>query len=314
MLTMLQQKQLKKNLLLFIGILALSPTSSFGATLYLEPEKTEYYQDDTFLIEIFVDTEGESINVVETELTFPTDVLEVKDITSGNSILSLWVEKPTFSNAEGKIFFVGGIPGSYTGKRGKLGEIVFTTKLNTDETHTADITFANSSKILLSDYKGTEAPVRTRGALLTIFSETTLSSSNEWDERLENDTTPPEPFRIEIARDPQIFSQEYFVVFSTTDKQSGMERYEIKEGNGQWMQAESPYRLQNQSSSKEVMVRAIDKAGNERIQMIQFEVEDGHIEINWKHIVYSLCLFIVIGGVLWRTGILYKRRKNMSTL
>lgn len=314
MLRTLQQKHLKKYLILFIGVLLFSPSISFGATISVKPEIGEYREGDTFLVELFVDTEGERINVVDVELIFPADVLEVEDVSSGNSIVNLWLEKPTFSNKEGIISFVGGVPGSYTGKNGRLGSIVFTVRQQIDATDTVRVDFTNNTKLLQDDYKGTEATLRTRGALLTISAEQSSSNTNEWDERLRSDTIPPEPFRIEIATDPQIFSGDYFAVFSTTDKQSGMERYEVKEGGGEWMRAESPYVLKNQSSNKEIMVRAIDKAGNERIQMIQFVTDDVHDTMNWKYALFSLSFFLLLGGVLLRAGILYKRRKNMSTL
>lgn len=314
MLITLKHKQLRKTLILLISFFAFLPSVSYAATLYLESENVEYYQGDTFLMEIRIDTERESVNVAEIELMFPADVLEIKDISLGNSILSLWVEKPTFSNEEGRISFIGGIPGSYAGKKGTLAEVVFTVKKQGKESQTANFTFGNNSKLLLSDTRGTEVSLQTRGASLTIVAEQTLSSAQEWGEILKNDTTPPEPFRVEIASDPQIFSGEYFAVFSTTDKQSGVERYEVKEGAGEWQTAESPYLLKNQSSNKEVMVRAIDKAGNERIQMIQFETDEANNRMGWNHTFFSLSLFILLGAVLLRAGILYKRRKNISTL
>ena len=57
----------------------------------------------------------------------------------------------------------------------------------------------------------------------------------------------------------------YFLVFSGIDKQTGIDYYEVKEGQGNWKRAEFPYVLEDQTLQGIIEVRAVDKAGNERI-------------------------------------------------
>ena len=57
------------------------PLSSGAAILYLEPSSSGYYQGDTFLVEARIDTQGECINTVKVELSFASDVLEIKDFS-----------------------------------------------------------------------------------------------------------------------------------------------------------------------------------------------------------------------------------------
>ena len=94
------------------------------------------------------------------------------------------------------------------------------------------------------------------------------------------DATPPEEFKPEIGQDPSIFEGKYFLSFATTDKTSGIDYYEVKEapkeilrlptgqGKRDWKRAESPYLLEDQYLKSKISVKAVDKAGNERISEI----------------------------------------------
>ncbi len=72
-----------------------------AAILYLEPASGEYQPGDTFIVEIKIDTEGECINTVEVNLSFPKDILKAIDFSQGNSILTLWVKKPEINQEKG---------------------------------------------------------------------------------------------------------------------------------------------------------------------------------------------------------------------
>jgi hypothetical protein len=74
------------------------------------------------------------------------------------------------------------------------------------------------------------------------------------------------------------FGGRYYIAFSTTDKQTGIDRYEVREellsqfdtfswgrANVSWIETRSPYVLKDQSLNSIIRVRAIDKAGNEYI-------------------------------------------------
>lgn len=299
MFQILNSKQLKNIIVILIAGFVLLPTIVLAAKLYLEPAQGEYYQGDTFIVEIRLDTEKENINAAEVNLTFSQDILEVKDLSSGNSILTFWVKEPTFSNQKGKVSFIGGIPGSYLGKDGVLGKIIFKVKEGGEERE-AEIKFLDNSKVLLSDKKGTEAILTTQEAIFKILPEIPEVIKKEWQEELEKDKIPPEPFKIEISQNSSIFEGKYFIVFSTTDKQTGIDHYEVKEGERKWKKAQSPYLLENQSLGEKIKVKVIDKAGNERIQMIKpgrIEIEK---KISWKNIFPWIILIIIGIGIFWR--------------
>jgi hypothetical protein len=292
--------------LAIITLFLFTPLFVEGAILYLEPSSGQYYRGDVFIVEARIDTEGECINAVKVDLSFPKEILEVLDFSQGNSILTLWVKEPTFSVVPcgknnvscGLVSFIGGIPGGYCGalpgelgKPNLLGRIIFRAIHETE----AKLEFLESSQILLNDGFGTPAKLITKGAIFTILPEKLETPKEEWKEELEKDNIPPEPFEIEIHRDPAIFEGKYFIAFSTTDKESGIDHYEVKEGKRDWRKAESPYLLEDQSLKSIIKVRAVDKAGNERIaEYIPPK------KITWKDILPWIILIIVgIGIIIW---------------
>jgi len=280
--------------LLIIGF-ALFPAITFAAILYLDPSSGEYQPGDVFMVDIKIDTEEECINTVEANLSFSQDILKAVDFSPGNSILTLWVKIPTIDQESGLISFAGGIPGGFCGKLpgepgeiNLLGKIIFQTKEVSGEQISAELEFLESSQVLLNDGFGTPAKLTTRGAVFTILAEKLETPEDEWKEELEKDNIPPEPFKIEIHQTPEIFEGKYFIIFSTTDKQTGIDYYEIREGKGDWKIGQSPYLLENQELAEEIKVKAVDKAGNEKIETI------GPIK---KPFPYWIIVLILIGGV-----------------
>lgn len=274
----------------------LFPAATFAAKLYLEPSEGKYHQGDLFIEEIRLNTQGEYINTVKIDLSFPKEILEVKDLSKGNSILTLWIKEPSFSNQEGKISFIGGVPAGYQGWDGLLAKIIFKIS-GTDLISTSEIArlkFLDTSQILLNDGLGTAADLETEQGILTILPKELEISEDAWQVELGKDTIPPEQFEAEIHQNPSIFEGKYFLIFSTTDKQTGIDYYEVKEGENDWKKEKSPYLLEDQTLRSIIKVKAIDKAGNERIVWIK------PLEEAKKPLFYWLIILILIGiGVIW---------------
>jgi hypothetical protein len=114
------------------------------------PQSQTVYQEDSFLIEIRLDTEGEEINAIEANLKLPSDLLKITDFSKGGSILTFWPQEPTLR--DNVVSFVGGIPGGFKGE-GLILKINFLGK----EIGKAEVNFKDDSKVLLNDGKGTPA-------------------------------------------------------------------------------------------------------------------------------------------------------------
>jgi hypothetical protein len=302
-----------KILILYSFLFSLSlglPLEVEGVVLYLEPSKGEYHSGDVFIVEARINTEKECINIVEVNISFPPDILEIVDFSQGNSILTLWIKPPKINQELGLVSFSGGIPAGYCGKitgdpqpSNLLGKLIFQTKEFNRGQSSVELEFLESSKVLLNDGLGTPAKLTIKGATFTIFPEKLKFPKNEWQRELEKDIIPPEPFEIEIHQNPTIFEGRYFITFFTTDKQTGIDHYEISETSDEktenWKKGESPYLLKDQNLKSIIKVKAVDKAGNERI--VEYFPQQ-------KPFPYQLIILVLIIGI-----IIYWLRKKYFT-
>ena len=218
------------SLFLILYSLFFIPTT-LAAELYLESSEDNYYVDETFVVDIRIDVEqNESINAIEGYIEFSNDVLEIKDFSTGNSILT-FIEEPKINQEQGLISFVGIIPGGYSGripgdpeKSNLLGKIIF----QAVSSGFAQVLFQNNSEAFLSDGKGTPAQLFNKGLNLKIqSSEEIQPSRDEWQEELKKDKIPPEDFKPEIVK----INGKYYLTFTTKDKNSGIDYYKILEKN-----------------------------------------------------------------------------------
>lgn len=250
---------------------ALIPLGAGATSLYFESTEASYQEEDTFLVEVRIEVEEECINTISANMDFPKDLLEAIDFSQGDSILSIWVDSPDIKQDLGLISFSGGIPGGYCGlllgdpgESNLLGRIIFKVKPLPYGPRSAKIGFLDNSEVLANDGFGTPVAVGFDSLSLQLLPKTAETTKEEWQEALVGDKTSPEDFTIIINQDPSIFDGKYFIVFSTTDKQTGVDHYQVKEGSGDWQIVESPYVLEDQELQSIILVRAIDKAGNER--------------------------------------------------
>ena len=137
-------------LILVIYCLLLITSSVKASTLYLSPLSQNVHEGNSFIAEVRLDTEGEEINTVEINLTYPLDLLEIININKGNSILTLWPKEPVIQ--DGAVSFIGGIPNGFRGKDGLIARLIFRGR----EIGKGVINFEESSRVLLNDGKGTE--------------------------------------------------------------------------------------------------------------------------------------------------------------
>lgn len=126
--------------------------SADAALLYFSPDSKVMNAGDIVNVAVIVNTSGSPINNAEAVINFPKDLLEVVSLSKSNSVFSLWVEDPAFSNANGTIHFNGGLPTpGYTGASGKILSIVFRAKA----AGTASVLFL-SGAVRANDGMGTD--------------------------------------------------------------------------------------------------------------------------------------------------------------
>jgi hypothetical protein len=331
----------KLKVLVFGLVFLIFPVFVFGATLYLEPKEGEYKLGDHLGVKIRIDPEGECINTISVDLSFPNDILVLEGIDLGESIVTIWVDKPSSLdikkiNENGKIHFSGGIPGGYCGRipgdpglTNMVAELRFyipSMIIGEAKEETGEIKILESSQVFLNDGKGTLAKLNFEDSKIKIL-PTAGGGLNEWREKLLNDTSPPEPFEIQIQRDPAIFDGKYFIVFYTTDKETGIDYYMVKEGEREWKIAKSPYLLENQNLDEEIKVKAVDRAGNETIATLYPEkikekpkvIAPPKKEVNLKKIIQIsivsiLVLVLIFVAILFiKKKLMFKKGKNLPS-
>lgn len=211
---------------------------------------------DVFTVDVVLNTELQTINAIETKVVFPYDLLQYIESSEGASVVSLWVEKPV-KIGDGVIYLSGIIPGGFMQKEARIASLTF--KVIKDGQANISI---DSPSALLNDGLGTESDITVQNLHISIIDGVSTMSLYISDDEL------PESFVPEIINDPDIFGGDSVLIFATNDKGSGLDRFEIKEGVfGRYHQADSPYQIFDQSLGTKILIKAIDKNGNERIEI-----------------------------------------------
>lgn len=142
----------------FVAIFALCALFAFTAsaeaatTMYVSPATGSFAPGTSFTVGVYISTPSDKpANAISSTVSFPKDLLEVSSVSTGGSIVTLWVANPTYSNAAGTVHFEGVIvnPG-YNGTAGKLVSITFKAKA----AGSATVSFPSGS-ILANDGLGT---------------------------------------------------------------------------------------------------------------------------------------------------------------
>lgn len=135
-----------------------------AATLSVSPATGTFSTGQIFVVNVNVGSSDQAMNAVQGKLSFPKDTIEVVSISKTNSIITLWVQEPSFSNSAGTISFEGVVfnPG-YRGASGKVISVTFRAKT----ANGASLTFSESS-VLANDGAGTNILTGTTNGRYTI--------------------------------------------------------------------------------------------------------------------------------------------------
>ncbi len=307
---------MKHLILCFLFFLLMPAFFAEGAVIFFQQSRSEYEEGDVFMAEIRIraDRKEETcINALDVKASFPPDRLEMTSFSRGNSIISLWTEFPGDDlreiNRKGTFSFSGGIPGSYCGvipgdPEGShlLAKVAFRV-LTAGPPVVLEL--GEETTAFLSDGLGTPMTPLLESSYFAVMAKIREEPSDEWRDLLAEDQNPPESFEIELYRHSEMFQGKIFIVFSTTDKESGLDYYEVKEGDRDWKRAESPYVLEDQDLQGIIKVKAVDRAGNERIE--EFVPEELVPEVARGRLAFLVFAVLFLIWLIW-----LKNRKKRS--
>ena len=292
-----------KRLITAFSILGalVAPAFAYAATLSFTAPQTSVGVGEPFEVNVILDTRN-SINAIEAAFIIPTG-LELEHTSDGNTIVSLWVERPRYDREARTLAFSGIIPGGFSGT-GRLltftlkAERKGTIKLSFDRLRT--VAYKNSPD-------GTLEPTTLQ--TLTLSAKEGTAPAPE----LSVDIEPPEAFTPLVTRDPQLYDGAWTLIFATQDKDSGIAYYEVSESPVRmtdptklsWTKAESPYRLLGEESAKYIYVRAVDEQGN-----IRTELYTRTHPLSW---LLDLALgILILALILFVLRLLRKKRRHAS--
>jgi hypothetical protein len=279
----------KRFIVLAAFLVWLVPTVSFAAEISFGSPKSVFAPNEEFLVNVYLDGQNVLVNALEGTVHFPSELLELKEVRDGNSAVNFWIEKPQSTTSD-SVAFSGITPSGFSGSRNFIFGMVFRAKKVGD----GRLAFENI-QVLQNDGLGTAAAVNSKEFVFSVSSDKPATSSEDLTVK---DNEPPETFVPFVGNDPTVFAGKYFLVFSTQDKGSGIDHYEVREGYwGRYNVVESPYLLTDQSLDKDIYVKAVDKSGNEIVVILNAE------KPSWRYQYYLVIVILISICVL-----IYKKR------
>jgi hypothetical protein len=243
---------------IFTAVLGLCAFQANAASVILSAPVTTVSVGDIISYTVLLNTDTASINAVDLGILYP-GILRVKNISRQKSAIQIWVNDPSYTAQA--VILSGGSPGGINSHQAIIATIVFEAVAVGD----GQLGLSPSSKVLLNDGAGSEAPLALQTAAIHVTPRQASSASSNFSPTKNiKDTSAPVGFDLVIGKDPKVFNGRYFVSFFTSDSGSGLSHYEIKEGNKPFVLAKSPFQLDDQSLHTVVRVRAYDGAGNYR--------------------------------------------------
>lgn len=285
------------------SIFLMIPSFLFAAELYMDAVPTSAREGEFVEVTLYLNPE-EKINAVEGGIVY-SEHLQVSRVVYGNSLIALWARPPQEDN--GEISYAGIVPGGYEGdyspnwegvRSGKILTVVFEAVQQGD----AWVQIKRDSVVLLHDGKGTEAPLVVSDIEFPIHGVADEASQSQW-----NDTVAPEAFVPIVTKQcGQPSDDVYCIVFYTTDKQSGVSHYEVQEGSGDFTVATSPYMLKTKTGEQLISVKAVDQAGNVRVETVTVHTPEEPEEKN-SFVLLVVCVSVLFTVIfMWR---FYKKKE-----
>jgi hypothetical protein len=165
---------MNSRIVLIISLISLFPSSSLAQTsdtreraaISFSPHTGTFEEGSTFEIPVFLNTMGQSVHTISLHINFDPDKLAIVQPAGNKSIVSLWIEPPSYSNLTGNLILKGAIPDGLTTESGLVSTITFKA-LALGETR---VTIAPDSEVLAGDGPGRPVELAFETGLYTILS------------------------------------------------------------------------------------------------------------------------------------------------
>ena len=283
--------------------LAVLPRPAAAATAFLTADYPSIAVGDTVIVSVAMDTADRNPNTVEGDILIRSGAsdIAVKDFSLADSVLTNWMKTPSL-DGDAKVSFIGGVPGGFRQKAGLLFRIVFLAKSE------GTVVFA-PSEVKAFDNDGKATPIDVTGTPLTVTigPKQDAAGKNQWLDIVGKDNEPPHDLSVAIGQDSTVVDGKKFLTISAKDDQSGIDHYEVAEGDRPAIRSGNMYVLRDQRETSPITVIAIDKAGNKSEILLNPDIRD--FRYYAVRIVISLAV-IAFGVVAFKRYTIMKKRKH----
>lgn len=248
---------IKKLLLLVLFVCA--PLPAAAAVLSLSAQPAALGVGDVVRVMLSVDSD-EAVNAFSGSIIYPPALLQPVAVLDGSSIVSVWLTHPQLAAGSSVVPFAGLTAGGYSGKGGELFSIIFR------------VVAAGTPRLLVRDAQVLRNDGAGSAAKVTLAPLNVVAAALPQGGYVEQaDTAAPEAFEAYLGTGAQVEGAQPYLVFSAQDKASGIDHYEFAQRRAvwfwstlSWSRVESPLPL-NVDLVDDVYIKAIDRAGNERM-------------------------------------------------
>lgn len=280
---------ISKKTLILVFIYTATQLSVFAASMNISAPNQSSANRQPFIVEVSLDTEGDTVSGFSGNFSFDSDLFVISNISSENTIASLWVKQPAVSNEiylDGRthIVFEGIFPGGFSGVRspyeqgvmpGKLFQVTLLPKEKGRGTFLVDgITIyafnSDASQLKTSSIVKTVIVPQQTGALVAPLRVPTEVHSNN--------------ITAFITRDPLVNNNAWYLVVNEDESKSAIDSIYVSETNegranitdaSTWRKASSQYILRYQNRNKYIHVKVSYVDGTYAVMTLP-PVENSH--------------------------------------
>ncbi len=258
-----------KKILIALCIASATFTVVSAESIAIEAPNQSSASRQPFIVQIFLDPYGETVSGFSGNFSFDTNLFTVGDISTENTVSSLWVKRPTVSDEiylDGRthIIFEGIFPGGFSGVRspykqgidvGRLFQVTLIPKEKGRGTLMVDDIIMHAFNSEATQLKTTSVsksvvvPLQ-NGALVAPFRIPVEVRAND--------------LSIFVTRDPLVNNNAWYLVVNEGEEKSAISSIEIAETNDArtditetsvWRKATNQYILRYQGRNKFIHVK-----------------------------------------------------------
>jgi hypothetical protein len=298
-------RKFKLKVVLLVGFLffiLFKPNLALAARTFLVAKDSKISVGDTAIVDLMIDTEGKSINVIEGDILIEdsSEILNIKDLSVAGSALSFWPLRPSLPN-KSKLSFVGGAPRGLNSGSALLFRIVFLA------TSPGQVNFLPANfKVMANDGEATLVEIKIEPLAINITSAEDKLPNDQWEKIISEDNIAPEFLTAVVSQDNSVFDGQKFMFISAVDNQSGLDYFEVKEGSRPTVRSGETYVLKDQGGSSNIMVMAYDKAGNVSKILVKPAEKNNYGKL--VAIVIIIFVLIIVSFVLIRKRLIGRKK------